>query len=104
MKATEINLKKDGFNFNCNTYPARSHYRFTMRLGCVFPTTRAQAKYFITEDIWLDVLNGDDVETVESMLVKHGFEGDYRFTKSKKWVRLQNQIDLHEALKKEYNL
>lgn len=104
MKATEINLKKDGYNFNCNTYPARSHYKFIMRLGRVFPTTKAQAKYFITEGISIDVLNGDDVETVETMLNKHGFEGEFVFTKSKTWVRLQNQSDLHEALKKEYSL
>lgn len=104
MKATEINLKKDGYNFNCNIFPARSHYKTIMHLGRVFPNTRAQADYFIKNGIELDVLNGDDVETVESMLNKHGLEGDYKLTKSKTWVRLQNQNDLHEALKKEYNL
>lgn len=104
MKSTEINLNKDGYNFNCNTYPARSHYKFLMRLGRVFPKTKAQAKYFITEGICLDVLNSDDVETVETMLKKHGYEGNYKFTKSKTRVRIQNNIDLHEALKKEYSL
>ena len=104
MTATEINLKKDGYYFNCNTYPARSHYKFIMRLGRVFPTTKAQARYFIAKGIVLDVLNGDDVEKVETMLNKHGFEGNYKFTKSKTWVRLQNTNDLYQALKKEFEL
>lgn len=103
MKASELNLKKDGYNFNCNTYKAGSHYKFIMRLGRCFPSTQAQAKYFISEGICLDVLNGDDVEKVEAILNKHGFEGDYKFTKSKTWVRLQNNSDLHKALKLEFN-
>lgn len=104
MKASELNLKKDGYNFSCNTYPARSHYKFIMGLGRVFPSTKAQAKYFVTEGICLDVLNGDDVEIVESLLNKHGFDGEYKFTISKNWVRLQNNSDLHKALKMEFNV
>ena len=104
MKATEVNLQKEGFNFNCNTYPARSHYKFLMRLGRVFPTTKAQAKYFISEGICLDVLNYDDVQIVEEVLNRHGFSGSYKYTKSEQWVRLQNDSDLHEALKKEYKI
>ena len=103
MKASELNLKKDGYNFNCNTYQAGSHYKFIMSLGRCFPSTQAQAKYFIYEGICLDVLNGDDVEKVEAILNKHGFEGDYKFTKSRIWVRLQNNSDLHKALKLEFN-
>ena len=103
MKASELNLKKDGYNFNCNTYKAGSHYKFIMRLGRCFPSTQAQAKYFISEGICLGVLNGDDVEKVEAILAKHGFEGDYKFTKSKNWVRLQNNSDLQKALKLEFN-
>ena len=103
MKASELNLKKKGYNFNCNTKKAGCHYKFLMRFGRCFPYTQAQAKYFISEGICLDVLNADDVELVEAILNKHGFEGDYKFTKSKIWVRLQNNNDLHTALKLEFN-
>jgi hypothetical protein len=104
MKAIELNLTKDGHNCSCKTYKSRSHYKFIMRLGRCFPSTQAQAKYFITEKVCLDVLNGDDVEKVETILNKHEFKGDYKFTKSKTWVRLQNNSDLHKALKLEFNL
>jgi hypothetical protein len=103
MKASELQLKKDGYNFNCNTREGRSHYKFVMSLGRCFPSTRAQAKYFVSEGICLSVLNGDDVEKVEAILNKHGFEGDYKFTKSKTWVRLQNHNELYKALKLEFN-
>ena len=75
-----------------------------MRSGQVFPSTKPQAQFFISKSVCLGVLNRDDVEIVESMLNKHGFTGDYKFTKSKTWVRLQNQSDLHKALKIEYSL
>lgn len=101
MKASELNLKKDGYNFNCKTYKTGRHYKSIMRLGRCFPSTPAQINYFISEEICLDVLNGDDVEKIEAILTKHGFEGDYKFTKSKNWVRLQNNSDLHKALKSE---
>jgi hypothetical protein len=104
MKASEINLKKQGRTFSCNTYAPHSHYKMLMMLGRVFPTTTAQAKHFITTGYHIDVLNADDVERVETMLNKHGYIGKYNFTKSKMWVRLQNQGDLHEAIKKEFNL
>ena len=104
MKAHELNLKKDGYFFSCNPQPAKSHYKFTMRIGRCFPSTKAQAKYFVSQGICLDVLNFEDVEKVESILNKHGFEGDYKYTKSKTWVRLQNFTDLHKALKKEFSV
>lgn len=104
MKATEINLEKKGYNFNCNIVPARSHYKYLMKMGRVFPSTQAQAKYFITEKIQLSVLNYNDVVLVEKILNKHGFTGDYKYTKSGIWVRLQNHSDLHEALKSEFKL
>jgi hypothetical protein len=104
MKSTEINLKKDGYNFNCNTYPARSHYKFIMSLGRALPSTKAQAKFFLKEGINIGVLNSKDVETIEALLNKHGFEGKYKYTKSKTWVRLINQQDLQDALRREYIL
>lgn len=104
MKAHELNLKKDGYLFNCKPHKAGSHYKFLMRLGRVLPSTKAQAKYFISQGVCLDVLNGDDVEKVESILNRNGFIGNYKFTKSKNWARLQNNIDLQKALKKEFDI
>ena len=104
MKATELNLEKNSYNFSCNTYKAGSHYKLLMRLGRCFPSTKAQAKYFVSSGVCLDVLNGNDVEIVESMLNKHGFIGDYKFTKSKTWVRLQNSHDLRKAIKAEFGI
>lgn len=104
MKANLINLTKQGFNFSANTYAPKSHYKMSMRLGHVFPTTKAQAHFFVVESLQMDVLNMDDVEVIENLLNKHGFEGDYKLTKSESWVRLQNNLDLISALKKEYSL
>mgnify|MGYP006446943669 CR=1 FL=1 len=104
MKTQEINLKKDGYNFNCGSYAAGSHYKDVMGAGRLFPITKAQAKFFLKEGVILDVLNADDVEVVENILNKHGFSGRYKYTKSKTWVRLMNDLDLHRAIKKEFNL
>ena len=104
MKSSELSIKKEGYAFSCNSYPAHSHYKDVMRLGRAFPITRAQAKFFLAEGLVLDALNGDDVEIVESLLNKHGFEGKYKFTQSKAWVRLKNQNDLRESLRLEYSL
>ena len=104
MKANELNLEKEGYNFNCNIVKKRSHYTFLMTLGRCFPTTRNQAKYFVKNQIVLDVLNYEDVEMIEKLLNKYGFEGDYKYTKSKYWVRLRNHDDLYKALKLEFNL
>ena len=102
MKAQELKLEKKGYTMSVNTYPARSHYKSLMTMGKVLPSTKAQAKFFLSYGVCMDVLNFDDVQIIESLLNKHGFEGDYKFTKSKSWVRLQNNNDLHEAIKKEF--
>ena len=102
MKKSELKLEKTGYNLSANTYKARSHYRFKMKMGRCLPSTIAQAKYFISEGICLDVLNMDDVEKIEAILNKHGLSGDYKYTKSKLFVRLQNDVDLHMALEAEY--
>lgn len=103
MKANEIVWKS-----LCNRYfsaNAKSgQYKQSMKWGSVFPTTKAQAKYFIEERVQMDVLNNKDVERIEYLLNKHGYTGEYRFTKSRGWVRLENYEDLYSALKKEYNI
>ena len=74
-----------------------------MELGRVFPTTAPQSRYFINSNLKLDVLNRDDVDRVESLLNEFGFEGDYKYTKNKHWVRPVNHEDLYRALKLKYN-
>ncbi len=102
MNKLQVNLEQENRTFNANTYPARSHYKSLMYMGRVFPTTKAQAMLFVNNGLNLSVLNSKDVEVVEEMLNKHGFEGNYKYTKSRTWVRLQNGTDLIAALKAEY--
>lgn len=99
MKIQEIKLKKEGFNFNANFYPKGSHVGLLLTIGRCFPSCKAQAIKWSN----FDVLNYDDVEVIENLLNKHGFEGNYKPTKSGQWVRLINQDDFKTALKKEYN-
>jgi len=103
MKASEINFKeKNNFLFNTGSWAPRSHYKNVMSTGRLLPCSKAQARFFVQNNIALDVLNNKDVENIEALLHKHGFVGDYTYTKSKRWVRLINQNDLHLALKNEY--
>jgi len=103
MTVSEFQLEKVGYTFNCNTRKSGSHYKFYMNYGQIWPTTKAQAKYFVSQGICLSVLNYQDVLIVEGMLNKHGYSGDYKWTESGRWVRLINSGDLHKALKSEYN-
>ena len=83
---------------------AGQHYKFLMELGRVFPTTAPQSRYFIGNNLKLDVLNRDDVDRVEALLNEFGFEGDYRYTSTKRWVRLVNHEDLYKALELKYSI
>lgn len=98
MKAQELNLEKQGFTMSANIHKAGSHTSMLINLGRLLPTTKAQAKKFNA----FDVLNFDDVQLIESILNKHGYSGNYQYTKSKQWVRLTNTTDFVQALKKEY--
>ena len=104
MKALELTIEKQGFTMSANVYPANSHINLLITLGRIFPTTAAQAKKFISNTNSMDFLNADDVEIIENLLNKHGFQGDYKTTKSGAWVILNNINDLKSALKKEYCL
>jgi hypothetical protein len=104
FKASEMTLPKTRYTMSMNIHPPKSHYKFFMRLGRVFPNTPAQAKYFISQGICLGVLNSKDVELLEQFLNKYGFEGKYKYTKSQNFVRLQNHLDLHKAIKIAFNL
>ena len=104
LKANELTLPEVRYTMSMNIYPPKSHYKFTMQLGRVFPNSIAQAKFFISKGICLDVLNAKDVELLEQFFNKYGFEGKYRYTKSKTFVRLQNNLDLYNAIKIAFNL
>jgi hypothetical protein len=103
MKHTELNLTPKGYNFNTNIKPAKSHYKFLMRIGRCFPSTKAQARFFVSNSISFDELNYEDVQRIEGLLNKHGHQGDYKYTKSRLWARLQNHQDFYAALRAEYN-
>ena len=105
MYAEQIKWQdKQPSSFSATYYAPRPHYPFVMSLGRVFPTTRAQAQQFIKSDAYFDVLNNVDVERIEALMNKYGFKGTYQYTKSKRWVRMCNQWQFCECLKKEYNL
>ena len=104
MKATEIKIENEGYNYSCSTYPSGSHVGLLITLGRLFPSTSSQAKRVVALDGRMDVLNADDVELVEALLNRHGFEGEYKRTKSGSWVRLQNRGDYCKALILEYKL
>lgn len=102
MKAADIKLEKEGFNMSTTSWASGSHYKSTMKWGRLFPCSKAQALFFTQKRVVLSVLNMDDVENIEGLLGKHGFTGEYRYTRSKQWVRLQNHDDLYKALRAEY--
>ena len=102
MKSSNIFLENQNYNFSCNQFKANSHYKFIMSMGRAIPTTKAQANFFVKNKISIDLLNSKDVDLIESMLNKHGMQGDYKFTKSKTWVRLLNNEDLHKAISLEF--
>lgn len=103
-KANELSLPETQYTLSMNIYPPKSHYKTLMSLGRVFPNTLAQAKFFISKGVCLDVLNSTDVKMLEDFLNQNGFEGKYKYTKSKNFVRLQNDYDLYLAIKKTFNL
>lgn len=100
MKNSELELETVNYTMSANIHAAKSHYKFVMRLGRAFPSTKEQAKYFLSSGAFMnmDVLNWLDVQIIEKLLTKHGFEGDYKYTKSKTWVRIVNTEDLKAAI------
>ncbi len=103
MTYTQIDLESQNFIFNTLECKAGQHYTYLMKLGRILPTTKSQAKFFVTNGCKLDVLNIVDVQRVEALLNETGLEGDYKYTKNNHWVRLVNIEALYEALRKKYN-
>lgn len=103
MKANEI-VWKEICNYNMSANIRGGQYKQSMKWGSVFPSTKTQAKFFVKERIEMDVFNNKDVERVESLLNKYGIKGEFKYTASRRWVRLVNYDGFYIALKKEYML
>ena len=104
MQASEIILEAQDFIFSTNERRSGQHYKYLMDLGCILPTTRAQARYFVANRCKFDVLNIVDVERLEGIFSKFGGAGEYKYTGSRRWVRLVNVEAFYEVLKMKYNL
>lgn len=101
------NFSTEDYLFNTDEYTGR--YKFIMSLGRCFPATKAQAKYFINQKNFpylnLDVLNLKDAEKIAAFMAENGgFEANFKFTKSKHWVRLTNNDDLKKAVKIKFGI
>lgn len=102
MKATEIKLEQNGYNMMYVQKTKGEHNSLSITLGRLIPTHKAQALKVARAGISPDVLNMNDVRLIEEVMNEFGFEGRYKYTKSKSWVRLQNYTDWHSALKLKY--
>lgn len=104
MNANEIILDAQNFIFSTNERRSGQHYKYLMNLGRILPTTRAQARYFVANRCKFDALNIVDVERVEAIFCEFGGTGKYKYTGSRRWVRLVNIEAFYEVLKMKYNL
>lgn len=80
----------------------KRHYDDLARLGVLRPTTPTQVRRFARYGCRLDVLAYPDAVAIEELMNKHGYEGEYQYTKSHYWVRLINVSDYANALSIEY--
>jgi hypothetical protein len=101
MKASELTHLSDISMLTA--YNHGQHYKHSMRAGRAFPTTKAQAQFFIRRSGSFDVLCYRDVLKISEFMAKHGMEADFRLTKSSGFARLNNATDFHACLRKEYN-
>ncbi len=108
MKYEDIKNKllsmDDEFYMINGNYAPRSHYKFIMSLGRVWPCCAAQVKAWEKTNCRLDVMNGPDVVRCEELMNRHGYTGDYRLTKSARFARIANTGDLLAAFKKEFGI
>ncbi len=107
MKANELmNEVKFVANGNFNTLSTkgeRQHYKFSMSIGRLFPTTRQQAIEF-GKNGHFDLLTVADVRMIEELCRKHGLENtcEYQLTNSAKYARLIRIDRFIAVLKKEF--
>jgi hypothetical protein len=104
MNASDIILDAQSFIFSTNERSSGQHYKYLMDLGRILPTTKAQARYFVANRCKFDALNIVDVERVEAIFSEFGGAGEYKYTGSRRWVRLVNIEAFYEVLKLKYNL
>ena len=102
MKATEIKLEQNGYNMMYVQKSKGEHNGFSIKMGKLIPTHKAQALKVARAGVAPDVLNLNDVKLIEEVMNEFGFKGKYKYTKSKAWVRLQNYTEWHKALIMKY--
>lgn len=71
----------------------------------LFPTTKHQAECFLNSEYgcWCE-LGAKDVAMIEELLSKHGLQGRYQYTKSRKTVHFLSSAYIEQALQQEYSL
>lgn len=98
----EINLPPAKHRFNTDYVAKNRHYKQLMQMGRLLPSCKSQAQFFIRFNCELDMLNAADVERIENLLNTYSYKGVYRYTRSKRWVRLINQKDLRDAIYRQF--
>lgn len=81
------NLQRNSMLAICK--PREHNAYFLIELGRLWPTTKRQAEFMVKHGYCFDILGVADVVAIESILNKYGFNGSYKFTKGKNWIRLE---------------
>ena len=105
MKAQELNLTS---TYGLSVHPKGSHCQIAMWNTFFMPTTKIQAlRFFKATKNWVDsqIIHSQlAANEVEKFMSKHGYEANFKLTKSKTMCRLVNFEDFKSAIKKEFNI
>lgn len=94
--------KDDKFYMINGNYAPRSHYKFEMTLGRVWPCCKSQVQEWKRQGCPLDVMDWADIQRCENLMSKYCHKGEYQLTRSKRWARLVNVKDLLSAFELEF--
>ena len=84
--------------FDIETKPRKHEQYFLMQLGRKFPATLAHAKYWIKNELKFDVISDNNLLNAKMYFDKINFTPEYKFTKSKTFVRLVNSDGLNQCI------
>ncbi|HOR57752.1 MAG TPA: hypothetical protein PLV82_03730 [bacterium] len=105
MKAQELNLTG---SYGLTVYPSGSHCSVAMWNSFFMPNTKTQVlRFFKATDGWINsqvIYSQGQANEVDAFMLKHGYEANFKFTKSKTMCRLVNFEDFKNAVRKEFNL
>ena len=105
MKSTETNLTG---NWGLTQHKAGSHCTIAMWNSFFMPTTKAQAvKWICYVNTWENsevLASQGEVDEVASFMAKFSKEANFKYTKSKKMVRLENFQDFIFCVKQKFNI